>query len=387
MSFSGVGSSPNADGDAPTFFELLASDRLVVTLQDAISYGLSVYGQRSEVCRRLLNREDELFFLVRVLTENMSLQAHGASFAEAVYGLRRVPVGSSPGTLLSPSQQRLSLMLLTLQPFLKGKLMKLHNSLEEQSVMRVPSESLFSCLKRLILREKDIASAATLLFLRVFPVWYTSVESLDLLYKLAYLLGLTQYYSPGLHFMGLRVSRVSSQDLARILQEKSRHRESKLAALRSQHEIGWMKSFAAYLKTGYLKSKFFVNDNATKSLVLLVFGFKVVEWWYTSAEERMQGVRGPIPVPPPPPAVPPRGGMYVLPKDSRICAICRRKRVNPTIVSQSGYVFCYPCVFKHVDQHNSCPVTGICPIQTSDLRRIFVSPSSTQNHTVSEGPS
>lgn len=376
MSFSGVGSNTSSRGasyeDVPTFFELLAADRLVATLQDAISYGLSVYGQRSEVCRRLLDKEDELFFLIRSMLERVSLQTHGAAFSEAVYGLRRVPVRGEPGTLLSPSQKRLSLMLLTLQPFLKGKLMRLYTAscMMNNTHSREP---FYGALKRVLTRERDIRSAAQLVFQKVFPFWYTSLEALDLGYKLSYLLGMTQYFSPGLHAMGLRVSRMSSQDLARILKEKTRHRQARLDALSRDHSRGWIRSLAAYLKKYYLQTRFFVNDNATTALVLLVFGFKVVEWWYISAEERMQGGKGPLPVPPPPPAVPPHGGMYPLPRDGHLCAICRNKRVNPTMVSQSGYVFCYPCVFKHVETHNSCPVTGRHPVGTADLRRLFVS--------------
>lgn len=371
MSFSGVGS--NSDGDLPTFFELIAADRLVTTLQDAISYGLSVYGQRSELCRRLLDHEDELFFLLRTMLERLSLRTHGASFAESVYGLRRVPVGS-PGIRLSPSQKRLSLMLLTLQPFLKGTLMKFYNKIHSNST-RSTREPFLDSLRRLIIREKDVASAAGLVLERSFPLVYTSLEALDMGYKLTYLLGMTQYFSPGLHAIGIRVSRVSPHDRARILQEKTRHRQATLDALSRYNSQGWIATLAAYLRRKYLQTRFFVNDHATSALVLLVFGFKVVEWWYTSAEERMQGSMGPFPVPPPPPAVPPRGGMYSLPKNDSICAICREKRVNPTMVPQSGYVFCYTCVFRHVEKHNTCPVTGLCHIETSDLRRLFSSSS------------
>lgn len=359
MSFTGVGSH----ADVPTFFELIAADRLVTTLQDAISYGLSVYGQRSDLCRRLLEREDEVFFLVRLMLERVSLRTHGASFAEAVYGLRRVPVGES--LLLSPSQKRLSLMLLTLQPFLKGTLMKLYKRTMQQNTRRRTT-----CSRGM----ESLYSALRVGFQKACPLWYTSAEALDLGYKLFYLLGMTPYYSPGLHMLGIRIARISPQDHARILREKIQHRQARLRAVsRHHHGRGWLSSVLAHIKTRYLQTRYYVNDHATTGLVLLVFGFKLVEWWYTSAQERMHGSMGTknMPIPPPPPQIPPQGGMYTLPKETHICAICRKTRVNPTMVSKTGYVFCYPCVFRHVQEHGSCPVTGTCPISMSDLCRLF----------------
>lgn len=39
-----------------------------------------------------------------------------------------------------------------------------------------------------------------------------------------------------------------------------------------------------------------------------------------------------------------------LPPDRTICPLCTQKRANPSVVTVSGFVFCYACIFKYVSQ-------------------------------------
>ena len=45
------------------------------------------------------------------------------------------------------------------------------------------------------------------------------------------------------------------------------------------------------------------------------------------------------------------------PTDPSLCPLCRKDRVNHTLIP-SGYVFCYPCIYNHVQNHETCPVTN-----------------------------
>lgn len=365
---------PEALPNVPTFFELHAAERLVSTLQDAISYVLSVYGQHSDFCRRLLDRQDEFFFLLRVLLENATLRSSQASFSEAVYGMRRVAhsrssmhVTQTP-PMLTPSQRKLSLMMLTLAPFLKAKLMTMYkkrvagepisNGNEQAADGMDAIDAMDARTLMRLVREGRYARAASAFFPRVFPTFYTAIEAIDFCYKIMYLVQVTPYYSPLLHVLGLRVARVSPQDAAALRQAKEANRRAQLASSSSIRQL-------------YLKSRYFLNDNATSFIIVLVFGFKVVEWWYTSAEERLTTSQGKRFVPPPPPAIAPSNdAMYTLPKDPRVCPICRHKIVNPTMVSKTGMVCCYKCLFLHVEQHSTCPVTGRGGVTKQDLRRL-----------------
>lgn len=39
-----------------------------------------------------------------------------------------------------------------------------------------------------------------------------------------------------------------------------------------------------------------------------------------------------------------------LPPDRTICPLCSQKRANPSVVTISGFVFCYACIFKYISQ-------------------------------------
>ena len=119
MSFVTLG----GDGSRPTYFELIAAERLVPSLRAAVVYSLSVYSQRRPGLARLLAHEEELLFLLAVVLDRASLRAGGASFAEGLYALKRVAVardgaGSSSSSELAPppplsrAQRQTSLVLL-----------------------------------------------------------------------------------------------------------------------------------------------------------------------------------------------------------------------------------------------------------------------------------
>lgn len=64
-----------------------------------------------------------------------------------------------------------------------------------------------------------------------------------------------------------------------------------------------------------------------------------------------------------------------LPSDKTLCPLCSQKRANPSVMAVSGFVFCYTCIFKYVNQV-SVPISSpavskshfnpmvFCPSQT-----------------------
>lgn len=98
---------------------------------------------------------------------------------------------------------------------------------------------------------------------------------------------------------------------------------------------------------------------------------QLLEWWYTSAEEKL-GAQKALPPPPPPPIPHPAADGLQLPEDPAVCPICRKRRTNPAMVSSSGYVFCYPCIFGSVELNGCCPVTRL-PAIVDQIRRLYQS--------------
>jgi hypothetical protein len=65
-----------------------------------------------------------------------------------------------------------------------------------------------------------------------------------------------------------------------------------------------------------------------------------------------------------------RKGRCALPENKRLCPLCVKDRVNAA-ASTGGFVFCYPCLYAHVDETSkTCPVTGL-PCTLEQIRRVF----------------
>ena len=76
-----------------------------------------------------------------------------------------------------------------------------------------------------------------------------------------------------------------------------------------------------------------------------------------------------LPIPPPPDKARRAEGGLAMPTDPTQCPICRSERSNPA-ANHTGYVFCYPCIFTYVQQHQRCPVTHITSSQ-DQIRKLY----------------
>ena len=131
-----------------------------------------------------------------------------------------------------------------------------------------------------------------------------------------------------------------------------------------------------------------------------IFFLKFLEWWHASDLARQLSAKTAASIELPPPAGPKPplapapdseedGVVKKLVKakeaeESDLCPICDREITNPT-ATQTGYVFCYPCVFKWVQDGDGpgfegddgrkgrCPVTGVQLLGgTEGLRRLMI---------------
>ncbi|KAK7285889.1 hypothetical protein RJT34_20674 [Clitoria ternatea] len=375
-------------GSRPTFFEMAAAQQLPASLRGALTYSIGVLALRRPFLHKLLDFEHESFALLMLLLESHTLRTTDASFAESLYGLRRRPANvnislqndSSPTDAgLKRRQKVLSVVFLVVLPYLKSKLHSIYNREREARLQaslwgddenddgRGAFESDSSLLST---PTSDASSSVTTpiakRFQRIvgfcYPWLHASAEGLQFAYQLLYLLDATGYYSLALHALGIHVCRATGQELmdtsSRISKMRSRERER----LRGPQ---WLKT----LQGALLSCSYTVLDYAQTGLIAAVFFFKMMEWWYQSAEERMSAPTVyPPPPPPPPPKVAKEG--IPLPPDRTICPLCTQKRVNPSVVTVSGFVFCYACIFKYITQYKRCPIT-LMPSTVEQIRRLF----------------
>ncbi|KAI4364541.1 hypothetical protein MLD38_020617 [Melastoma candidum] len=378
-------------GTRPTFFEMAAAQQLPSSLRAALTYSFGVLALRRPVFHKVLDYEDEFFALLMLVLEAHSLRTTEASFAESLYGLRRRAVKIKSRRNGNPShhaefsnlekrQKVLSVVFLVVLPYFKSKLNSVYNKEREarlQASLWGDGDDRLADVNFIAEVEPAVDSAGrsaqttsrrhlTKRIQRVIGILYpwihASSEGLSFSYQLLYLLDATGFYSLGLHALGIQVCRATGQELmdtsSRISKIRSRERER----LRGP---AWLKAVQGAL----LSCTYTVLDYAQTGLIAAVFFFKMMEWWYQSAEERMSAPTVyPPPPPPPPPKVAKEG--IPLPSDRKLCPLCSQKRANPSVVTVSGFVFCYACIFKYVSQYKRCPVTLI-PASAADVRRLF----------------
>ncbi|KAG0549251.1 hypothetical protein BDA96_01G239100 [Sorghum bicolor] len=340
-------------GARPTFFEMSAAQQLPASLRAALTYSLGVFALRRPLLHKVLDYEDEFFALLMGVLESHSLRTTDGSFSESLYGLRRRPVKvsvtrKSPGTESSDKVYDSALR----------KRQKILSVVFLEQTSQAQTEPTTGEMSNLTRFKKNFVSLIGV----CYPWIHATNEGLSFAYQLLYLLDATGFYSPALHVLGLHVCRATGQELMESSSRISRIRNRELERLRGPP---WFKA----VQRVFLSCVYTTLDYAQTGLIAAVFFFKMMEWWYQSAEERMSA---PTVYPPPPPPPTPKVAKdgIPLPPDRTLCPLCCQKRANPSVLSVSGFVFCYSCIFKSVSQHKRCPVT-LMPSSVEQIRRLF----------------
>jgi hypothetical protein len=342
-------------GGRPSFFEVIAQDRMIPGLKLASRYILSIFAQRYFGVLRVLKFHDELFLGLQLIVENHFLENYDATFSEHLYGLMRVHVDDKHKIhKLTPQQKRISLLLSTIVPYVKNRLDVLYQDLSRGGQQRELTTQSNPTIERIIALMRT-------LFTKVWPYCNAAYEGCFFLYMVLYLFKDAPFFSPLLHVQKILLHRVTATDA--IAQRKAMivKRLKTIYNLRARGPLWRLMEYA--LRIGYT-----ISDYSTYSLLVIAFVFKFFEWWYAS-ENQIKAQSAVVIPPPPRPPVKANGGIE-LPADTSCCPLCKNTRVNPTLLSVSGHVYCYACIHQHVSQHHSCPVTQI-PVTLDHLRRIY----------------
>ena len=387
-----------ADIYRPSFFELIAADRLVPSLQPVIRHCVTSLSRHLPFS--LTPYHLELFHILLFLLQRHYLAQHQSTFAENFYGLRRVavqlpaafayqpdaplighiygpqssigdasaslPLGAPPSkpvlTALAPAQRRLVLLSSVLLPYLRSRLDALYTQLHDgvgadgfptlQSLDEVSYRLQFPLLHRL-----------QRLFVWLYPPLTVAVELTRFFFQLRYLFDLSLFFSPSLQLMGQTVRRLSADDVKPLASTAGSASSSSASP---SLEVAWMSSTAGLSLLsrlrGFLSSlSSSLSSSAKYVLLASLLAFRFLDWYH--APSSLVAAASPhtahlssLPIPPPPlTPVPARGGVPV-PRDAKICPLCLRERTNAA-ASCSGFVFCYPCLFAHVSEYGHCPIT------------------------------
>jgi len=343
------------------------------------------------VAHYALDRGDEVFAALTFLAELKSFASGDGSLAESVYGLQRVPRTLTSAHVRSDGRYRidgwqrfLSAAILAFGPYARSKAAALHERLApEQYVDARRRSSVFEASgDRMGVSESEDAAieaavrarrearglrgAATRAFVAAYPAANALAEAATFVTWTGYLLGRWNVNDPTLMLVDCYVTRALPAELEANARELDAYRQRQLAGARASNSAA-----SRALGVGALKTKNFIMDYAQSALIAAVIGFKLTEWWYGAAEERVVGAAT-LPVPPPPPRPPPHPEGIALPDDTGLCPLCRKQIRNPAVLTCSGYVFCFACVHAHVDRYGDCPVSRHRAFNgVDDIRRVY----------------
>ncbi|XP_064021997.1 peroxisome assembly protein 12 [Pogoniulus pusillus] len=326
--------------DRPSIFEAVAQDSLMAAVKPALQHLVKVLAEANPGRYSFLWRWfDEVYVVLDLLLQQHCLARCSASFSENFYGLKRIPLGDRRQQPLAtaglPKRQHCkSLLLLVLVPYLKGKLEKLVSSLRDEDEYSIHPPS--SAWKRFYRA-----------FLAAYPFANMTWEGWFLVQQLGYILGKAQHHSPLLRLAGVRLVRLTAEDVQAL--------EKRSAAAPSSQALSIKARVQAAARTALGG----IACSLSTGLSVGVFFLQFLDWWYSSENQETLKSLTALPTPPPPLHLD-RGGATsaLLPKLKTVCPLCRQVRVNATALSTSGFVFCYRCAYSYVKSHQRCPVTG-----------------------------
>jgi len=347
------------DASRPTFFEMIAQERMLAAFKPAIKYTLTIIAQRRPSFIRLVEYHEELMLLAGLFFESHYLKHCDATFSENFYGLRRAKIISNKSKLHSNSTDELtsldrhfSLVLTVVIPYIKAKLDNLYKDLTGNSVsLLIPNNIPVDTGRDLSLWKR--------IYLQVYPLFNATYEGLFFIYQLFYIFNYTRFYTPFLHLQRLEVKRLSLKDMVMQANNIIEKRNKSTSQIKGN-------SFIATFWKIFIRITYSIADYAKYILPLTIFFFRFFEWWY--AENRVQARSLPIPAPPDPPKIPSISSVAV-PTDKNICPLCNKTRSN-TAMTTSGYVFCYRCIKNYIDEYKRCPITHT-PTTIDQLRKIY----------------
>lgn len=349
MAEAGAHLTATAFHEQPSIFEVLAQESLMEAVRPALRHAVKVLAESNPSRFGFLLRcFDELYLLLDVLLQNHFLSHCSASFSENFYGLKRVSHvwGLPTGLVLCRSSRWRSLLLLCLVPYLRVKLegTLAHQREEEDFSIRLAQTT-----------NQRLYRAAVAAYPYVSSAWQAWIFCQQLLF----VFGVSRTHSPLLWLASVRLARLNAQDL-RDMERKTSSIE-RPADARLLQRACWLMSRAA---EG-------VAVSLSTSLSLGVFFLQFLEWWYSSENQNTVKTITTLPAPPPPlHLLEDHGEDVQAAADKKNCPLCRKLRSNSTVLSTSGFVFCYRCIYTYVKANRCCPLTGF-PTELQHLIKIY----------------
>ncbi|KAL0124327.1 hypothetical protein PUN28_006276 [Cardiocondyla obscurior] len=314
----------------PSIFEIIAQESLASTLEPAFKKILSfLVSFNPEKYGHILQWTDESYLIFNAFLQQYYLRKYSASFSETFYGLKRVAVVNSKlKEKLVYKQQILSLIVIVIFPYLKNKLVEFSTRYELKKTDGRTSKE-----KRHKFLHECIVKGHLILFI--------TYETLMLYNYILYVSEKSIYPSFLLKSLSITLTYTDPQSTLTIaeLLRKIKYNSFTIGD-------GWN----------------IFQRVVTGSLELGAFFLQFLSWWNQENYD-MNIINLPAP---PPPKVP-----NVVQQYKGICPVCCKPHRVHTVLTVSGYVFCYQCILSEIRMKKRCPVTCY-PAKEDDLIRLYI---------------
>uniref|UniRef100_H2YD38 Peroxisome assembly protein 12 n=1 Tax=Ciona savignyi TaxID=51511 RepID=H2YD38_CIOSA len=309
----------------PSPFEVLAQDNLNDSVAPAMKHVVRVLAQYDpQNFAWCYGWFDELFAIANLFTQQHFLCKHNSTFAEYYYELQRLVPHKSNNKNPFQFKSKLcikTLTVLVLLPYLKCKFQDFYLKVKEESDMT---------------GVKSLTKLKSAVFY-IYPMMHGFWHSANLYYNFLFAIGKSDFPSPFYRMLNTKLVELPTCHLLY---------NARYGALIPALSHPMVKLVEAVL---------YLTTILTGSVHIGVFLLQFIDWWFMEedAGDLKEVMAAPtisaptnqpdtkIPVPP-----------------GKICPLCNRPRRNEATLLTSGYVFCYPCIYKYVEQHKRCPVTG-----------------------------
>jgi hypothetical protein len=202
------------------------------------------------------------------------------------------------------------------------------------------------------------------------PLVRLTLYSAAWLQQWQFLMGRSVYYNLPSRVLHLVVRRVTQQDLQ---QEQQRHSSMIIkndAAAPTLHQAiasGKNQKMAVGILSAMVALSWMARIRSIRQQLQQQ---QQNEQDGNATDNHFPGSAGNKVVPPPPLAT----NTTALPfpnLSAKVCPLCQEPRIHPTTtIHSNGFVFCYKCILRHVEEYGKCPATGrSCTIL--DLVRLY----------------
>lgn len=332
--------------DTPSIFEVLAQESLMSAVRPALRHAVKVLAESNPSRYGFLwRRFDEIYLSLDLLLQHHFLSRSSASFSENFYSLKRVSGSGSerPAYLgLRGKSHWRSLLLLALVPYLRVKLEQVlaKQRDEDEYSIRLPQSRMQRMYRA---------------FLAAYPYVSMAWDSWVFCQQLLYVFGRARTHSPFLWLAGVRLAHLTGHDIKNMDLKAG----TPSAGLGSSYGEKFRKLTSTVVGG--------VAMSLSTSLSMGVFFLQFLEWWYSSENQSTMKTLTSLPTPPPPVHLQDHTSPA---KHSKMCPLCRKFRTNDTVLSTSGFVFCYRCIYVYVKANMRCPMTGY-PTELQHLIKIY----------------